>query len=64
MSFFSKKTQDIVLLKPQISKIQVHKCNSNNGGELQTPRTLDMCYGLIPMHMSNIVNPSITGKPR
>ena len=30
----------------------------------RTPCTLDMCYRLIPLYGSNIINPSILIKPR
>ena len=35
-----------------------------NKTNCRTPCTLEMCYGLIPPLWSNIVNPSITSKPR
>ena len=62
LTFFNNK--NITLIKPQISKIQVHKCTSDNGWGCRTPCTLDIRYVLIPLHRSNIVNTKIPNKPR
>ena len=57
-------SKNIRLINQETSRTQVNKCTSNNGGECRTLYTLEMRYGLISMHWSNIVNPSIPGKPR
>ena len=59
--FFKKK---IITINPQIIKTQVHKCTYDHWRECGTPITIDMCYGLIPQHSSNIANPITPSKPR
>ena len=36
----------------------------NHGWGGRTPCTIDMCYRLIPLYGSNIINPGILIKPR
>ena len=45
-----------------MSKVQVHKCDYDHGGELHTPINIDICYGLIHPRWNDIVNPGIPSK--
>ena len=61
---FFLKNQTIRLINPQIIKTHVHKFTSNHGEYYRTLCILEIRYRLIPPRESNLVNPSISSKPR
>ena len=56
--------QKITLIDPKISKTQVQKWTADHGGEWRTPSTIEIIYALIHLQGSDILNSSITSKPR
>ena len=54
----------MILINPQIINTHVHRFNHNKSRGFRVPSTIEIHSGLIPLHTSDIANPSILSKPR